>query len=37
MKKCDTCGNLYEKAFQMTIDGRSYTFDSFECEESPQS
>lgn len=32
MAKCDNCGNDYDKAFQMTaLDGRTYTFDSFEC------
>ena len=29
--KCDVCGNVYDKAFQVTIGGKSYTFDSFEC------
>jgi hypothetical protein len=28
---CHTCGNIYDKAFTVTIDGRSMTFDSFEC------
>lgn len=31
MAKCDTCGNNYDKAFQVVADGKSYTFDSFEC------
>lgn len=31
MKKCDTCGNVYDKAFEVTMNGRSYIFDSFEC------
>jgi hypothetical protein len=31
MAKCDTCGNDYDKAFQITKDGRVHTFDSFEC------
>jgi hypothetical protein len=31
MAKCDTCGNDYDKAFQVTKAGKSYTFDSFEC------
>ena len=32
MAKCDHCGNDYDKSFQMTsLDGRTYTFDSFEC------
>jgi hypothetical protein len=29
--KCDNCGNDYDKAFQVTSAGRTYTFDSFEC------
>lgn len=28
---CDTCGNVYDKAFQLTMAGQTYTFDSFEC------
>ena len=31
MAKCDVCGNDYERAFQITSAGKSYTFDSFEC------
>lgn len=31
MKTCDCCGNAYDKAFQLTLAGRTYTFDSFEC------
>jgi hypothetical protein len=31
MGTCDVCGNHYAKAFQITLDGASYTFDSFEC------
>lgn len=31
MARCDTCGNDYDKAFTVTQDGRSHTFDSFEC------
>ncbi|MEN9578255.1 MAG: hypothetical protein RJA70_1264 [Pseudomonadota bacterium] len=31
MNKCDSCGNSYDKAFQLTMAGISYTFDSFEC------
>ena len=31
MKKCESCGNTYDKAFQVTMAGTSYTFDSFEC------
>jgi hypothetical protein len=29
--QCETCGNHYDKAFQVIKDGRSHTFDSFEC------
>jgi hypothetical protein len=31
MPICDNCGNDYDKAFQLTMDGRTHTFDSFEC------
>ena len=31
MARCDVCGNDYDKAFQVTLGGRSHTFDSFEC------
>jgi hypothetical protein len=31
MKTCEVCGNAYDKAFTVTLDGRSHTFDSFEC------
>jgi hypothetical protein len=32
MAKCDNCGNDYDKAFRITgFDGKTYTFDSFEC------
>lgn len=31
MAKCETCGNDYDKSFQVVMKGRSYTFDSFEC------
>ena len=29
--QCETCGNTYDKAFQVTLDGAAHTFDSFEC------
>ena len=29
--RCETCGNDYDKAFQVVMDGESHTFDSFEC------
>jgi hypothetical protein len=31
MAACDACGNDYDKAFQLTARGKTYTFDSFEC------
>ena len=29
--RCDVCGNDYDKAFQITRDGKTLTFDAFEC------
>ena len=31
MAVCDTCGNDYHKSFEVTYEGKKYTFDSFEC------
>jgi hypothetical protein len=31
MAVCHSCGNDYDKAFEIRKDGRSYAFDSFEC------
>jgi Rieske Fe-S protein len=31
MAICEVCGNDYDKAFQVVMAGKSYTFDSFEC------
>jgi hypothetical protein len=31
MARCDTCGNDYDKAFQVIAAGKTMTFDSFEC------
>ncbi len=31
MATCELCGNDYDKSFQVTMAGRSHTFDSFEC------
>src|SRR5258705_4251539 len=31
MARCETCGNDYDKAFQVTLNGKTHTFDSFEC------
>lgn len=31
MALCETCGNEYEKSFQVVMAGKNYTFDSVEC------
>jgi len=31
MAQCETCGNDYDKAFAISVAGKSHTFDSFEC------
>lgn len=31
MAQCETCGNDYDKAFEVTMAGKTHTFDSFEC------
>lgn len=31
MAICETCGNDYDKALQITRDGKTHIFDSFEC------
>jgi hypothetical protein len=31
MARCETCGNDYDKAFQVTLNGKTHTYDSFEC------
>jgi hypothetical protein len=31
MAKCDVCGNDYDKSFQVSQGGKTWTFDSFEC------
>lgn len=31
MAKCDTCGNDYDKSFEIQTDGNVYVFDCFEC------
>lgn len=31
MCQCATCGNDYDKSFDIMKDGETYTFDSFEC------
>jgi hypothetical protein len=29
--KCEVCGNVYDKAFEVVMAGESHAFDSFEC------
>jgi hypothetical protein len=29
--QCETCGNKYDKAFHVSLDGQTHVFDSFEC------
>lgn len=31
MSRCEVCGNDYDKAFTVTMQGVDHTFDSFEC------
>jgi hypothetical protein len=31
MNRCETCGNEYDKSFEVVMGGISHTFDSFEC------
>jgi hypothetical protein len=31
MAVCETCGNEYDKALEVTMQGKTHTFDSFEC------
>jgi hypothetical protein len=31
MGKCEVCGNDYDKSFEITKQGKTMTFDSFEC------
>ena len=31
MAQCEVCGNEYDKAFEVTLAGRTHVFDSFEC------
>jgi nitrite reductase/ring-hydroxylating ferredoxin subunit len=28
---CELCGNEYDKTMEITVGGKSHTFDSFEC------
>lgn len=31
MAQCDVCGNEYDKTMQIDLQGKTHTFDSFEC------
>lgn len=31
MAQCDVCGNEYDKTMQIELQGKTHTFDSFEC------
>jgi hypothetical protein len=31
MATCEVCGNDYDKTFEVTIEGATHVFDSFEC------
>jgi hypothetical protein len=31
MATCETCGNDYDKSFELVMQGKTHTFDSFEC------
>lgn len=31
MKTCHHCGNTYDKCFDLSRNGQTYSFDSFEC------
>jgi hypothetical protein len=31
MARCQVCGNDYDKSFEIRMQGKSHTFDSFEC------
>jgi hypothetical protein len=31
MATCETCGNTYDKTFEVLIRGTTHVFDSFEC------
>jgi len=31
MKKCANCGNEYDKCFDIIMNGKTKTFDCFEC------
>jgi hypothetical protein len=29
--RCEVCGNMYDKSFEIRMGGESHVFDSFEC------
>jgi hypothetical protein len=31
MARCETCGNQYDKSFEVVMAGQRHVFDSFEC------
>lgn len=31
MGMCEVCGNEYDKSFEVIYQGKTHTFDSFEC------
>jgi hypothetical protein len=31
MARCEVCGNEYDKTFDVIMEGKRHTFDSFEC------
>jgi hypothetical protein len=31
MKRCEVCGNDYDRTFTVIMEGQEHTFDSFEC------
>ena len=31
MGTCIVCHNVYDKSFEVVLEGKSYTFDCFEC------
>ena len=31
MARCESCGNEYDKTFEVTMSGERHVFDSFEC------
>jgi hypothetical protein len=31
MERCETCGNVYDKSFEVVLNGERHVFDSFEC------